>query len=81
MCLQELTSTTGSLLHMMFDGITPDPMFLFVEGRKSASASVTFDYLNKWSATAGYNAFWGGVGTTNALSDRDFVSFNLKYSI
>lgn len=63
------------------DGITPDPMFLFVEGRKSASASVTFDYLNKWSATAGYNAFWGGVDTTNALSDRDFVSFNLKYSI
>jgi len=63
------------------NGITPDPMFLFVEGRKSASASVTFDYLNKWSATASYNAFWGGVGTTNALSDRDFVAFNLKYSI
>jgi hypothetical protein len=63
------------------DGITPDPMFLFVEGRKSASASVTFDYLSKWSATVDYNAFWGGIGTTNALSDRDFVSFNLKYSI
>lgn len=63
------------------DGITPDPLFLFVEKRKTASASLTFDYLSKWSATVGYNAFWGGVGTTNGLSDRDFVSFNVKYSI
>ncbi|MFT5676475.1 MAG: hypothetical protein ACI808_002420 [Paraglaciecola sp.] len=63
------------------DGITPDPLFLFVEERKTASASMTFDYLSKWSATVGYNAFWGGIGTINGLSDRDFVSFNVKYSI
>lgn len=63
------------------NGITPDPLFLFVEGRKSASLSLTFDYLSKWAATVGYNAFWGGVGTTNSLSDRDFVSFDIKYSI
>jgi hypothetical protein len=63
------------------NGITPDPMFLFVEERKSASATLTFDYLSKFSASLGYNSFWGGVGTTNALSDRDFVSFNVKYSI
>jgi hypothetical protein len=63
------------------NGITPDPMALFLEDKKSASLSFTFDYLNKLSATVGYNAFWDGVGTTNALSDRDFVSFNLKYSI
>jgi len=63
------------------DGITPDPMFLFVEGRKSASATLTFDYLSKWSASVGYNSFWGGVGTTNGLADRDFVSFDVKYSI
>ncbi len=63
------------------DGITPDPMFLFIEGRKSASLSLTFDYLSKLSATASYNAYWGGVGTTNTLSDRDFISFNIKYSI
>jgi hypothetical protein len=56
-------------------------MALFLEDKKSASLSFTFDYLNKLSATVGYNAFWDGVGTTNALSDRDFVSFNLKYSI
>ena len=63
------------------DGITPDPMFLFTEDKKSMSLSVDFDYLSKWSASVGYNAYWGGVGTTNALADRDFVSFNVKYSI
>lgn len=63
------------------NGITPDPLFLFVEERKSASLSLTFDYLNRWAATVGYNAFWGGIGTTNSLSDRDFVSFDIKYSI
>ncbi|MCU7554168.1 DUF1302 domain-containing protein [Alteromonas sp. ASW11-19] len=62
-------------------GTTPDPLFLFTEDTKSASVAFTFDYLSKWSATASYSAFWGGIGTTNALADRDFVSFNIKYSI
>ena len=63
------------------NGTTPDPIFLFIEDRKSAAFSVTFDYLNKWSAEASYSAFWDGVGTTNQLSDRDFISFNIKYAI
>ncbi|MCW8092296.1 DUF1302 domain-containing protein [Alteromonas sp. ASW11-130] len=63
------------------DGTTPDPLFLFTEDVKSASVGLTFDYLSKWSATASYSSFWGGIGTTNALADRDFVSFNIKYSI
>jgi len=63
------------------EGTTPDPLFLFTEDVKSAALSFTFDYLSKWSATASYSAFWGGIGTTNALSDRDFVSFNIKYAI
>ncbi|NMH58429.1 DUF1302 domain-containing protein [Alteromonas ponticola] len=63
------------------DGTTPDPLFLFTEDVKSASVALTFDYLSKWSATASYSSFWGGIGTTNGLSDRDFVSFNIKYSI
>lgn len=63
------------------DGITPDPLFLFVEGRKSGSIGLTFDYLSKWSATTSYSSFWGGVGTTNSLADRDFISFDIKYSI
>lgn len=63
------------------EGITPDPIFLFTEGAKSIGASIDFDYQNRWSASLGYNAFWGGIGTINAMSDKDFVSFNVKYSI
>ncbi|XOV77932.1 MAG: DUF1302 domain-containing protein [Aestuariibacter sp.] len=62
------------------EGTTPNPMFLFVEDRKSSSVSFTFDYLSKMSASFSYNAFWGG-GAANGLSDRDFISFDFKYSI
>lgn len=63
------------------DGITPDPMFLFTEGRKSVALGINFDYQNRWGADISYNNFFGGVGTTNAMADRDYVSFNIKYSI
>ncbi|MGX9459672.1 DUF1302 domain-containing protein [Shewanella sp. A14] len=63
------------------DGITPDPMFLFTEGRKSVALGVSFDYQSRWGADISYNSFFGGVGTTNAMTDRDYVSFNVKYSI
>ncbi|MCG9755561.1 DUF1302 domain-containing protein [Shewanella insulae] len=63
------------------DGITPDPMFLFTEGKKSVAIGVNFDYQSRWGADFSYNSFFGGVGTTNLMSDRDYVSFNIKYSI
>ncbi|MGS0695479.1 DUF1302 domain-containing protein [Shewanella sp. 0m-4] len=63
------------------DGITPDPMFLFTEGKKSVALGVNFDYQSRWGADISYNTFFGGVGTTNSLADRDYVSFNIKYSI
>ncbi|MBA6290269.1 DUF1302 domain-containing protein [Colwellia sp. MB3u-4] len=63
------------------NGITPDPLFLFVEDRKSVSLGLGFDYQSRWSADFSYNSFFGGVGTTNQLEDRDYVSFNIKYSI
>lgn len=62
-------------------GITPDPIFLFTQGSKSIGASVDFEYQNSWTASFGYNSFWGGKGTINTLEDKDFVSFNIKYSI
>lgn len=62
-------------------GITPDPLFLFVEDRKAVSLGVSFDYQSRWSADVSYNGFWGGVGTTNQMEDRDYVSFNVKYSL
>lgn len=63
------------------NGITPDPLFMFVEDRKSVAYAVSFDYLSKWSGELSYNVFWGGQGTTNNVEDRDFISFNIKYSI
>ena len=63
------------------NGITPDPLFMFVEDRKSVAYAISFDYLNKWSGELSYNVFWGGRGTTNNVEDRDFISFNIKYSI
>ncbi|WP_028115432.1 DUF1302 domain-containing protein [Ferrimonas senticii] len=62
-------------------GTTPDPLFLFTEERKSAAITLSADYLSTWSWDLSYNAFFGGKGSTNALSDKDFVSFNLKFSI
>jgi len=62
-------------------GITPDPLFLFVEDRKSLSFGTTFDYQSRWSADVSYNRFFDGVGTTNQMADRDYVSFSIKYSI
>lgn len=63
------------------DGITPDPMFLFTEGRKSVAIGLNFDYQSRWGADISYNNFFGGVGTTNAMTDRDYISLNVKYSI
>ena len=62
-------------------GITPDPMFLFTEGRKSVALGLNFDYQSRIGVDLSYNNFFGGVGTTNAMADRDYVSFNVKYSI
>lgn len=63
------------------NGITPDPLFLFVEDRKAASLGLNFDYQSRWSADFSYNGFWGGVGTTNQMADRDYLSFSIKYAI
>ncbi|PKI17439.1 DUF1302 domain-containing protein [Colwellia sp. 12G3] len=62
-------------------GITPDPLFMFIEGRKSTSLGLKFDYQSRWSADLNYNSFFGGVGTTNKMEDRDYVSFSVSYSI
>ncbi len=63
------------------EGITPDPLFLFTEGRQSVTLGINFDYQSEWGADISYNNFFGGAGTTNVMADRDYVSFNIKYSI
>ncbi len=61
-------------------GITPDPLYLFIEDRKSLGVTFNFNYQNAWSVDLGYNSFFGG-GATNNFADRDYISFNIKYSI
>jgi hypothetical protein len=63
------------------EGITPDPLFMFIEDRKSLSLGLKFDYQSSWSADLSYNSFFGGVGTTNKMEDHDYVSFSVSYSI
>ncbi|MGH8444628.1 MAG: DUF1302 domain-containing protein [Solimonas sp.] len=60
-------------------GVTPTPLLNFVENRKTASASVTGYYLQAWSATLGYTAYFGG-GQGNLLADRDYMEAVLKYT-
>jgi len=62
-------------------GITPDPLFLFIEDRKSVALGLSFDYQSTWKADINYNSFFDGVGTTNQIDDRDYVSFSISYSI
>lgn len=63
------------------DGITPDPLFLFHEDKKSVGLTVDVIYQSSLSFGFGYNSFFGGVGNINQMSDRDYVSFNVKYSL
>lgn len=62
-------------------GTTPDPLFLFVEDRKSVALGLSFDYQSRWSAQINYNSFFDGVGTTNKMEDHDYASFSISYSI
>jgi len=62
-------------------GTTPDPLFMFSEGKKAVSYAVGIDYLSQVSAEIAYNAFFGGVGMSNNTEDRDFVSFNIKFTL
>ena len=62
-------------------GITPDPLFLFIEDRKSVALGLSFDYQSRWTADINYNSFFDGVGTTNQIEDRDYISLSINYSI
>lgn len=62
-------------------GTSPDPIALFIEDRKSVSMGLKFDYQSTWAADFSYNSFFDGVGTSNFMEDRDYVSFSVSYSI
>ncbi|MCP4687837.1 MAG: DUF1302 domain-containing protein [Desulfobacterales bacterium] len=59
-------------------GTAPSSAGTFIEGRKKMGLKVGFDYKKAWFWDVSYNMYFGGDG--NGIEDRDYVSFNLKYS-
>lgn len=60
-------------------GNSPNPGGNFLEHRKAVTVGVEASYQNAWSADLSYTDFFG-AGRYNLVNDRDFVSFNVKYS-
>lgn len=60
------------------DGVSASQASGFVEDVKKASVGLEAVYLRNLEASLNYTAFFGG-GDRNALRDRDFIAFNLKY--
>jgi hypothetical protein len=60
-------------------GNTPLPLGNFVHGRKTITIGADFTFQNDWAVELRYVNFFG-AGRYNLLSDRDYVSCNLKYS-
>jgi hypothetical protein len=61
------------------DGNSPTPGGNFLEHRKAVTVGLEAGYQNSWSADLSYTDFFG-AGRYNLSNDRDFVSFNIKYS-
>ncbi len=60
-------------------GTTPGPGGSFIDGRKTLSLGVTFNYLQKWVFDFSYTSYFGG-GRYNPLKDRDFIGASVRYS-
>ena len=60
------------------DGISPlgGP---FLNDRKAITFGLTANYLSSWTADLSYTNYFG-ADAYNAVNDRDFIGFNLKYS-
>lgn len=62
-----------------FSGNSPGPGGNFVEGRKAITLGLEANLRNEWTAELSYTNFFG-AGRHNLINDRDFISFNIKYS-
>lgn len=60
-------------------GNSPNPGGNFLEHRKAVTVGIEANYQNAWSADLSYTDFFG-AGRYNLINDRDFISFNVKYS-
>jgi hypothetical protein len=60
-------------------GISPGPGGNFIEGRKSLTLGLGFQYRINWEFDLSYTSFMG-ADRYNLINDRDFVAANIKYS-
>jgi len=60
-------------------GTTPGPGGSFIDGRKTLTLGVSFNYLQKWIVDLAYTDYSGG-GRYNLLYDRDFYAASVRYS-
>lgn len=61
------------------DGTTPGPGGSFIDGRKTITVGVGFNYLNTWIFDFAYTNYTGG-GRYNLLRNRDFFAASVRYS-
>lgn len=60
-------------------GTTPAPVSTFVEERKSFTAGLGLNYINRWTGNLSYTSFFG-AGDRNLLKDRDLVRLRISYT-
>ncbi|MGD8384806.1 MAG: DUF1302 domain-containing protein [Lysobacterales bacterium] len=60
-------------------GTTPGPGGSFIDGRKTLTVGLGFNYLQKWVLDFAYTNYMGG-GRYNLLQDRDFYTASISYS-
>jgi hypothetical protein len=61
------------------NGTTPGPGGSFIEGRKTITIGLAFNYLEQWIFDFAYTNY-SGAGHYNVLYDRDFYSASVSYS-
>ena len=60
-------------------GTTPGPGGAFIDGRKTLTFGVGFNYLQEWVFDLAYTSYMGG-GKYNRFYDRDFFAASVRYS-
>ena len=60
-------------------GTTPGPGGSFIDGRKTLTLGLGFNYLEEWVFDFTYTSYFGG-GSYNMLYDRDFFAASVRYS-
>jgi hypothetical protein len=73
-----LTLVPGLLWTQDVNGSTPAPLGIFLEGRKSLTASLGASFINQWSANLSYTNFLNG--SESLIRDRDLVRFRVSYN-